>query len=203
MKIYLKLFLAAAIPYTLAFSMIMRNTPLAISIGIILGVVIAAVFGTLQVRSMEGKKKADHSYAVHQTREIEIDLPFDEAVVLAKAAVQSINGTSILKETSPHEGVATIAARTGLNWETYGEKINLHLERIDADTTLLRIESRPRLRTTLIDYGRNLHNVNTISLYLREHTASDSLSRETTPDETVSVLEELHERLMEHDTSRG
>jgi len=201
MKIYLKLFLAAAIPYTLAFGMILRNPILAIGIGVTLGLVIAGVFGTLQVRSMDGKKKVDTSYAVQQTRTIEIDLPFDEALVLARAALQSINGVTIVKETVSGIGAGTINARTGLNWETYGEKITLSLERIDAETTLLHIDSRPRLRTTLIDYGRNLHNVNTINLYVREHTAADHLSRETGQDEEVKSLAELYQKLAVRDKS--
>ena len=183
MKIYIKLFLAAMIPYTIVFGLVLQNPLLALAMGITLGAIIAGVFGTLHVRSMDGKKRAYESYAVQQTRDIEIDLPFDEALILARAALQSIEGAAIVKETSSETGTTAISARTGLNWETYGEKINLRLERIDAETTLLHIDSRPRLRTTLIDYGRNLHNVNVISLYVREHTAADHLSVKESQDQ--------------------
>jgi hypothetical protein len=202
MKVYLKLFLAAMIPYALAFSVMTRNTGMAIGVGVVLGLIIAGIFGTLQIRSMKGKKKADETYAVNQEREMEIDLPFDRALELTRTAVLSISGATIMKEYSPEEGAVVIGARTGLNWETYGEKIGLYLERIDADTTLLRVESRPRLRTTLIDYGRNLHNVNAISLYVREHTASDHLQT-VTQDEIDRLIENSEERLAEPEASRG
>lgn len=203
MKVYLKLFLAAAIPYTIALSLFMRNSPLAIGLGIGLGVAIAGIFGTLQIRSMKGKKKADETYAVNQSREIDIDLPFEQALELTRAAVLSITGAKILKETSPDDGAAIIAAQRGLNWETYGENIKLYLEQIDADSTMLRVESRPRLRTTLIDYGRNLHNVNAISLYMREHTAADRLERGMSLADLMLDSEDEDESLMEHEPSRG
>jgi len=188
MKVYIKLFLAAAIPYSLALSLLFRSPILGTVLGVFFGVLIAGVFGTLQVHSMQGKKRADASYAVHQTREIEIDVPLDQALVLARAALQSIAGVIIKPTpTAPHK----IEARTGLNWETYGERITLSIAPLDADTTTIRIESRPRLRTTLIDYGRNLHYVNAISQFLREHTAADHLSLKD--DQALMTDETQHE----------
>lgn len=191
MKIYLKLFFAAAIPYTVALSLLFRAPLLGLVLGLSFGALIAGVFGTLQVRSMEGKKRSDESYAVRQTREFEVDRPLDEALKLAKAAIESLDGTKVMKEASIRltgHPTTTIEARTGLNWETYGEKITLRAEAVDADTTVIRIESRPRLRTTLIDYGRNLHHVNAISQYIREHTATDHLrlSEDDADDEPYS-----------------
>jgi hypothetical protein len=184
MKVYLKLFLAAVIPYTLALSWLLHNNTLAMIVGVVFGLLISSVFGTLQVRSMQGKKRDDGSYAVHQTREVEIDLSFDEASVLARASLRDIHGLKILRESgltvTPEEAYGTIDARTGLNWETAGEKIGLRITRVDDNTSRIRIESRPRLSTTLIDYGRNLHNVNMISRYLRGQTAADHLRLEET-----------------------
>lgn len=206
MKVYLKLFLAAAIPYMLALSWLLHNDTLAAVVGIGFGLLISGVFGTLQVRSMQGKKRDDGSYAVHQIREIEIDRSFDEATMLARAALRDIHGLKILRESgltmTLEEAYGTIDARTGLNWETYGEKISLRVTRLDDDTSRIRIESRPRLRTTLIDYGRNLHNVNTISMYLRGQTAADHLRLIETNDEDADTIlytdmiekEKLHEK---------
>jgi hypothetical protein len=71
---------------------------------------------------------------------------------------------------------------------TYGEIITFQLQSLDADTTLVRIASRPRLKTTLIDYGRNLEHVNRLSLYLRQRSASDHL-RDEMPTTAINERE--------------
>lgn len=42
---------------------------------------------------------------------------------------------------------------------TWGERIEFTLTPVDAARTVVRIESRSRLRTTLVDYGQNFENV--------------------------------------------
>lgn len=172
MRLYLKLFLAFGVPFSLLMGLFYPYPALVMLIGIAYGAVMSAVFGTVQHRAMRGKKLAQ-SAGVKQTREIEVDLPYQAAF---KACLDALGEIQHAKLRDINKLSGSIKARTSINLMTYGEVITFQLQHLDADTTLIRIESRPRLKTTLIDYGRNLAHVNRLSLYLRQRSASDHLS---------------------------
>jgi hypothetical protein len=172
MKLYLQLFLVAAFGYGMVASLILSNALIGTLFGIAIGTVLAAIFGTLQHQSFQGKKQ-DADRSVHQMRDIELDLPYADAYSLCVESLTSLGSINI-KQSSRLEGV--IEARTHLNWQTYGERISFNLTRIDDDTTRVHIESRPRIKAALTDFGRNLHNVNQLSVFLRARSASDALA---------------------------
>jgi hypothetical protein len=190
MKLYLQLFLVAALGYGMVASLILSNLMIGTLFGVSIGIVLAAIFGTLQHQAFEGKKQ-DADRSVHQARDIELDLPYVEAYRLCLEALTSLGRVS-LKHTNHLEGV--IEARTSLNWQTYGERISFYLTRLDSHTTQVHIESHPRIKVALTDFGRNLHNVNQLSVFLRAHSASDALAIKThtvfqTPDENEDDYE--------------
>jgi hypothetical protein len=172
MKLYLQLFLVAALGYGTVASLLLTNALIGTLFGVAIGIVLAAIFGTLQHQSFEGKKQ-DADRSVHQIRDLELDLPYADAYSLCVESLVSL-GSVTIKQSSRLEGV--IEARTNLNWQTYGERISVSLARLDDDTTRVHIESRPRIKAALTDFGRNLHNVNQLSLFLRARSASDALA---------------------------
>lgn len=186
MRLYIKLFLAFGVPFGLLMGLFYPYPALVLLVGILYGAVMSGVFGTLQHRSVKGKKQT-HTDGVKQAREFEIDLPYQQAFSACLDAVNEIQRAKIQMANS-HTGV--IRARTGINLMTYGEIITFHLQPLDADTTLIRIDSRPRLKTTLIDYGRNLEHVNRLSLYLRQRSASDHLSEQYSMEKALLMDED-------------
>ncbi|WP_273130964.1 hypothetical protein [Bacillus weihaiensis] len=59
-----------------------------------------------------------------------------------------------------------ILVRTGINIRTWGEVIKVTVTSIENERTLVTIESKPIVITTMVDYGKNLENVKIISEYL-------------------------------------
>lgn len=172
MKLYLKLFLAMAIPYTLVMMLFTLNPGLALVSGILYGGAMSLLFGTIQHLSFRGKK-ADAEHSVRQSRTLEIDHNIDDTFNLCLEAYTVLKRAVIKKV---DRQAATIEVRTGANLRTYGELITIKIAPLDAHTSTVTISSRPRVKSTMIDYGRNLRNVNLLALYLREQIASDHLS---------------------------
>ncbi|MCU0514938.1 MAG: hypothetical protein MUE40_20470 [Anaerolineae bacterium] len=175
MRVYLKLFFAAALPYGLLMGLLFTSVAAGIGFGVGAGLVLATIFGTLQHSAVDGKKAGSEA-GVHHQRTIEIDLPLRAALALGREALAGVPGARLhsLHHDEAH-GQARLEARTRLNWQTLGERITLRLDALDAVTTRITLESRPRYKTTLIDYGKNLHHVNLLSRYLRQHSAIDPL----------------------------
>lgn len=59
--------------------------------------------------------------------------------------------------------------KAGITWKTFGDEIRFILNKLDEDHTEVEFSSRPLLRTTLADYGKNLQNVQMIEDFLKEY----------------------------------
>lgn len=60
------------------------------------------------------------------------------------------------------DGPSHVVARTRLNWQSWGEVLSADLQPSGAATAVV-IQSRPRLQTTIADYGRNQDNITRIT----------------------------------------
>jgi hypothetical protein len=167
-------------------------------------------------RAFEQKMKAGMEDEVVQTKTVEIDVSRHEAFDLCLDALKTLDNIPFplpdvkglgmvralnkiahaklrlkLKETEREAG--TIHARLrgksfgfmGDPWDTF--IIKLHVEAIDADTSRVYIESRPRVPTVMFDFGMDLHFVNQIALYLRQESHSRLLDEETIVDESAEM----------------
>ena len=67
-----------------------------------------------------------------------------------------------------------INAKAGMSWKTWGEIITFSVNKKDENVMQIEISSRPSVRTTLVDYGKNIANVNSIVNYLNSHAGNSA-----------------------------
>ncbi len=168
----------------------------------------------LQQRTMLDKKQADDSLDSRQQRTVEIDLPFDTAFDLTLDALETLDDQNVPVPDDPLLRLESLMAkkqylrlyetdremgsiRVGLYVKTLGipdpvdfSRIDIRLQRLDADTTLIRIDSKGNALFENYDLGKNLHYVKLLAQYLRREshainnlaeTDSTSLDTDFTP----------------------
>lgn len=97
---------------------------------------------------------------VVQKREIKSSL--DKA-----AFIQKLEEDSYYKKAKIVDVEDGVQIRTHMNFFTWGEAIDVKIEPISEVENVYKMISRPKLSTTLIDYGRGYENVNRLEKLLR------------------------------------
>ena len=136
---------------------------LAISLGLVSGQIIAVK----RVHSQGTKKSLDN----HQTRKVEVNYPYRKTFQLCLEAIKEL-GNCKIRKTDSSRGI--IEARTGISLRTYGDNISFEIQQLDNERTQVEISSRPMWWPTIVDYGRNLENVEKIKSFLQEQNVSHS-----------------------------
>ena len=85
---------------------------------------------------------------------LEMPLPTAREAVLQ--AMYGLNRVKVLRDS---DGV--VEARTGVSLASFGEIVRAELVE-DRGTTKVQLESRPALRTTLVDWGKNKRNLSAL-----------------------------------------
>lgn len=176
MNRYLKLFLAMGIPFGI-FMGIIYSLQYGFPSGIVAGLFVGLFFGVFMslilglVHSWSVKRipsgKSEKAMGVHHVRNVELRLPYDKAFNLCIESISLIKKCKIQKE-DRSEG--KIVAKAGMTWKTLGDLISFEVHKIENDRTQIVISSRPAVVTTLVDYGKNLENVERISSFLKEQS---------------------------------
>jgi len=150
--------------------------------------------GFLQRRSFAGKKVSSQSTSNHQQRVVEIDVPMDKAFDFAMEALQTLHKKRIpvpddiwvkmdnmlprtqhlkIRESNKTNGII----QAGLRGRALGipeffdfSRIEIRLEKVDSQTTRVHIDSKANTIFDVYDFGKNLHYVNQIALYLRKES---------------------------------
>ncbi len=169
--LFFKLLLMSGIPFgclmgVMSFQMgdnadAIRNGILS---GLICGTLVSYILISLH-KSLSRKVVSDASmpdYNIHQVRRIVMGIPFEKAFSRCIQSLKTVNMCRIISQ-NPDKG--EIRARAGLNWKTWGDDININLTE-GKETTGVEISSRPSARSTLVDFGKNLDNVERIRRYL-------------------------------------
>lgn len=107
----------------------------------------------------------------YHTRELEMDVPYDEAFDLCLKAVKSLKCK--IRETNRNLGriVAIKPTKVPLDWVFNQDLITIELRRIDDKRTGIKISSQlyPHPPTEYyVDYGSNLENIERIVSLLKE-----------------------------------
>ena len=172
MKLYIKLLLFAGIMYIVfigIYSVLFRNTEYTfldvVTSGLLFGITMSIGLGSThyfairEIRSDSSNSKS----TVHQSREINLNVPIGKDHELCIESLKFIKKGKLLKNDNTN---GIIEAKAGLTWKTFGDRIKFNLKKTDGHTTLIEVSSKPLLKITLVDYGKNLENVNKIEDYL-------------------------------------
>ena len=101
------------------------------------------------------KDKKSRLSTTRVKKEIIVDLNYDDAFGKAVKTLEDI-GARIIKE-DKESGV--LLTKKGFSMRSWGEKIDVKLERLNDNQTEINIFSRPKISGTLVDYGKNYENV--------------------------------------------
>lgn len=93
--------------------------------------------------------------APRQKKTIPLPLSTSDALLKAEGALASLRK---LKKSSIQVVASQITATTGTTWESFGERITVDVT-ADAAASVVRICSRPRVATTVMDGGKGRENV--------------------------------------------
>ena len=173
-SLFFKLLLLSGIPFSLIIGVLSWQKGDALN-AIFNGIISGLVFGTIASyilislhKSLSRKVVTDsfnHVFGIFQTRRIEIPLSYEDAYSLCLQSLKTISRCSIQSQ-SPDEG--TMKARAGINWKTWGDDVLIELVKGEM-ATIVEISSRPSARSTLVDFGKNLDNVERIKRFLLDH----------------------------------
>jgi hypothetical protein len=158
-------FLASAIPFgvlTAAFSGVAtgfaRN-------GVAWGVAAGAGFGALMTACLVGlhvarARRPDGAVAdVCQSDAFVISGDLEYATAVAERALRDLGVAPLL----PHPSdVVVLEGRTPMSWRSWGEIVRVELGPTTSGSVPVHVASRPAWRTTLVDYGKNLANIDAL-----------------------------------------
>jgi uncharacterized protein (DUF1499 family) len=109
-----------------------------------------------------GMNPATTNTRVDVQERITLPLPSDQALALCQSAVTQVPKATVVQVDAAS---ATLEARVGMTWASFGERIELSVTPAGGATEVS-IRSRPVLRTTIADYGKNRENVERIRAFL-------------------------------------
>ncbi|MBC8413218.1 MAG: hypothetical protein ISR96_08210 [Nitrospira sp.] len=75
-----------------------------------------------------------------------------------------------------------IIIKTGINWKTWGDTICFKLSSAGPNRTTVIVTSRPTIKTTIVDFGKNLENIIKITGFLTEKDQASSSSSVSASD---------------------
>jgi hypothetical protein len=125
------------------------------------------LFLTFIHSQMVKRKAGSHSedrFGVCQQSNLTLHLPYERAFDLCCESVEILGGKIKIADRSN----GRIAATTGCTLKTFGCKVSYEIKPIGNRLTEIHVTSQPKVRTTLVDYGENLENVERVCEFLSE-----------------------------------
>lgn len=111
------------------------------------------------------------SQGSHSTGHVELELPI---ALLEEAVSEVASQLPRLKARSVGGHAAELVAR--INVKTWGSRITVQYKSLDESRTLVEASSRPKVSTTLIDYGQSRDDLRDFFSALERHAAERALS---------------------------
>ena len=123
------------------------------------------IIGTLHIIAVNNSSysNVDGAINVRHKRNLNLQKPYDKAFDLCLASLASI-GVHDINTAVRTEG--RIYANTRISWKTWSDKITFQLRKISENETEIEVLSRPAIPMALIDYGKNLGNIEIICHFL-------------------------------------
>tara|TARA_B110000967_G_scaffold192680_1_gene219530 strand:- start:3469 stop:3978 length:510 start_codon:yes stop_codon:yes gene_type:complete len=113
----------------------------------------------------------DKNLGVNQKRYVKSEL--NKSELIKKLKTDPIIGKMKMMEIENG-----ILLKTGMTWKSWGEKIKIILQTKQGSNFDYQISSSPKLKTTLVDYGKNLENVNRIKNVIKNISPASTSKRE-------------------------
>lgn len=127
--------------------------------GLLFGSLMSLSLGYLHRSAVESLAPAapEAAMRVRQHATVELPFPYDQAFDRCIGALERVPGRLRRKD----RAAGSIRADTKSSWASWGEKIEVRLREC-ASGTHVEISSHPTFRATVVDYGKNLRNLNTV-----------------------------------------
>ena len=94
--------------------------------------------------------------SVNQAATATIAVPVNVAVKAAESVLARMRARSIR---TTRDGVPVILARMPISFRSFGERVRVSFASTSEGSVRVDVQSRPWLRTTICDYGKNLENI--------------------------------------------
>lgn len=129
--------------------------------------VIAMLLGRRANRAKPGDKYDISSQGAHSVGRLEVAIPQTDVAPFFRAAVAE---TPRLKLRSVDEDGAELDA--ALNWKTWGLVLSAKFHPVEESRTRIVVNSSPRMKTTVIDYGQSRSDIRDLFEALERQVAS-------------------------------
>ncbi len=160
-KLYIKTFLATGIPYGIIMMgfdylegtefKLWKFLFLTFFFGITMSLIL--VYSQKKALKKAGiNELTDKNLGVNQSKEIKTKFSKDEIL-------NQLKSEKSLKKMEIEETENGINIATNTSWKSWGENICISLKSKEEQYYTYQISSSPKLKTTLLDYGKNLKNV--------------------------------------------
>lgn len=93
-----------------------------------------------------------------------LDRDYDSAFDICLRSLDALGRNVDVRTRDPAGG--QIVANTGMTWKTFGDRIAFRVRKVSDGSTEVKVESRPIIAMTRIDYGSNRQNIEAIGLAL-------------------------------------
>lgn len=171
-KLYIKVFFQAGIPFGLVMSAIdlINGNGFSwekflfsfIGFGLFMSLALVSIH-IHRLKKLGVQKFTDENLSVRQTKIVTSPLNLSEM----KQKLKSDLALEKMKMTEAQNGILLDSKVT---WKSWGEKIGVILQCKDGGNYVYHISSKPRLTRTIIDFGKNLVNVNNIEQAITPHS---------------------------------
>jgi maltodextrin utilization protein YvdJ len=168
-KLYLKIFLFTGIPYGLIMMGIdlmdgngfnlWKFLFLAFFFGITMSLILVS-FHKYSLKKNGIQELMDENLGVIQTKVIKTKLSKTELI-------NKLKSDPIVGKMKMRESENGIVLKTGISWKSWGEEIVIDLKSKNGSDFEYQVSSSPKQKTTLLDFGKNLKNLNRIESVIK------------------------------------
>ena len=154
MKRFFKLFFYTGVPSGILMGYFYHSFSQGLTFGLFFGFFCTLCFRIMETIALKKIGKRDSDFSVRQERKFEVTMLKQDAIRKIKLVLDEMKA-KILNDDSSN---GIIEAKAGFSWKSFGEIIIVRFSGNNGKMEIF-VESRPALATTMVDYGKNLQNV--------------------------------------------
>jgi len=163
-KFYLKIFLVTAIPFGVMIGLVQYfsenhfDLKYIYFMGLFFGLTMSLLLGSIHIFCFKNELKDGHYTVLNlneQSKEVNSSLTIHDIYQLLKIHLNAKKISLIVDE-------EIIKATIGLSMESWGEKVKVTIIGNQESNFIYKIESNPSLFSTVVDFGKNVKNINQI-----------------------------------------